>query len=159
MQRAPHISTAESSWPKVYGGPGCRFPGTWNQTPHISTAESSGPKVYGGAKSGEKWPADFNAGRDFFVIFHDFRPEGIHFWRVQNTAHASKKKVTGMANVLRGPNRLPTAQNFAPCHFCFATRRIEISIFRVVSQISRKRYTGSAAATLLSPRLSSGWRE
>ena len=49
----------------------------------------------------------------FFVIFHDFRAENTHFLRVQNTAHAhKKKKVAGMGSVLRGQNRLPTGENF-----------------------------------------------
>ena len=158
MQRTPHISTAVSSRPKVYGGPGCRFPEHWNQTPIFQRPWAQDRKYMGG-KKWWKVTNGFERVSRFFVIFHDFRPEGIHFWRVQNIAYASKKKkLLAWPTFLEVKIAVSRVKNSYPVIF-FRYSPKETIDFRSGERIGRKRYTGSAAATLLSPRLSSGWRE
>ena len=142
MQRTPHISTAVSSRPKVYGGPGCRFPEHWNQTPIFQRPWAQDRKYMGG-KKWWKVTNGFERVSRFFVIFHDFRPEGIHFWRVQNIAYASKKKSCWHGQRFWRSKSPCLESKIHTLSLFFATPRKKLSIFRVVSGLTGKGIQGA----------------
>ena len=140
MQRTPPYFNGRELKTESIWGPRMPVPGALKPDPHISTAVSSGPKVYGGqkvVKSDQRIWTSFA----IFCDFSRFSTRGHPLLTCPKHCVCQQKKKSCWHGQRFWRSKSPCLESkFHTLSFFFATPRKKLSIFRVVRGLTGKVY-------------------